>query len=319
MVLNASQSFLTRPYPGLDSLQTVLSGVEVVIGSTRYLSGNVSLPLDQLPLRDAFVEIAIDQQGVREAAIAAGLPYSSLRVACVVYGSVIAESRLLADIALEELLSPRAVPISGAPLITESPNGVDVRVFLYLGERLSEDNLRPHIPGTWLSFSEFRISPFTALSRFSPSPLDDAVRKHFQLPAKSMTYVSVNDELLEAESLDEEVEVYVDVSILRLLQEAPSAPLSSYIQLDLVALTLSAILQKAVSLLREPDGFAHRESLVSGRSGLGALCHKIAAHGGRSVEELLTAVDQNPGLVRSLIEAYANTLSTTSLALREVS
>jgi len=317
--LSASHSFLTRPYPGLETLQLALDSVELVIGANRYPAGNVPLPGEALPLKTATIEIFIDLEEIQLAAEQLRLSLSSLRVACVIYGSVIAESHVVSNVALADISSPHSVLISGSPMITESPNGLDVRVFLYLAERLNEDNLRPHIPGTWLAFTEFRVVPFTALSRFSPTPLDNDVRKHFGLPAKCMTYVSVGDDLLDADSLDEEIEVYVDVAILRLLQEAPTAPLASYIQLDLVALTLTTIISKGIALLREPDGFAHQESFRSGKSDVGALCHKIAAIGGRSIDEFIFAVENNPGLVRSLIEAYAGTLETTSLSLREVS
>ena len=59
-----------------------------------------------------------------------------------------------------------------------------------------------------------------------------------------MSYVQVGDGVLSTDSLDDEVEVFVDVSILRLLQENPEEPLAAYVQLDLVSDTISAIISR---------------------------------------------------------------------------
>ena len=64
-----------------------------------------------------------------------------------------------------------------------------------------------------------------------------------------MSYVQGGDGVLAPEALEDEIEVFVDLSILRLLQENPEEPLATYIQLDLVSETLSAIIARAAEAI----------------------------------------------------------------------
>lgn len=317
--LVASHSFLVRPYVGVEALQRSFDLAELVIGENRYPAGSILLPADQLPIRNATIEAYLDLENIRDALGEAGIPGESVRLACVIYGSVIAESRIVADVNLMEAATPFVVGLEESPLILQSPNGFDVRLFLYLAERNTPHPWRPSVPGTWLAFKEYRVSPQVALSRFSPTPLDDGIRQHYGLSPESLTYVRVGDGILDVESLDEDLDVFVDVTILRLLQENPNSALSKYIQLELAVATLWALITKIASLTSAQELGSAVVRTLSEETAAWVVCRDLATVGGLSIDQLLMAARDEPGLLRSVIEVFVSSLKTTSMALREVS
>lgn len=319
MTLVGSHNFLIRPYAGVEALHKVLDLSELVISGDRYLPGTVSLPNDQFPIDSASLEVYLDVDAIAQHLSEAEIPLDDVKLACVIYGSVIAQSQTIKDVSISTVTSPLVVSVNGDPLITASPNGFDLRVFLYVAKNAPADAWRPNIAGTWLSFKEFKVTPQFALSRFSPTPLDDTIRQHYGLPSETLSYVRVGEGILDVESLDEDLDVFVDVTILRLLQESPNSALSKYIQLDLAVATLWALVIKVANLSRLSGAKTSDNPIDAEGSAAWGLCRELAQTVGISVEELLASAQDEPGMVRSFIEVYVNSLKTASLTLREVS
>lgn len=317
--LVGSHNFLIRPYMGVEGLQGALDITELVIGGNRFLSGTVSLPIDQFPVDSASLEVYLDVDAIALQLSEAQIPLDQVQLACVIYGSVIAQSQIIENVSLVGLSSPVVVSVSGAPYITYSPNGFDLRVFLYVAKDSPSEAWRPNIAGTWLAFKEFRITPQFALSRFSPTPLDDSIRQHYGLSRETLSYVRVGEGIFDVESLDEDLDVFVDVTILRLLQENPNSVLSKYIQLDLAVATLWTLVIKVSNMLTLTNSLTSGSRVNIEGSAAWSLCQELARSGGIAVEEMLASAQDDPGMVRSVIEVYVNSLKTTSLALREVS
>jgi len=313
--LFSSHQFLVRPYEGLDALKGSLELSQIVIDGSRFPPGPVSLPVERLPFNEGLVEIYLDVESLQGELRAVGLGEADVRIACVAYGSVIAASAVLMDVGVCDVESPLIVRLEDSPLIFRSPNGFDVRVFLYLAEDLPPDVSSPYLSGTWLSYREFRVAPYSTLSRFSPTPLDDDLRRHFGLPIDCMTYIRVGDDLLEAESLDDEVDVFLDVAILRLLQESPSGALAKYIQLDLAISTILTILSKVAGVVYGSRGGA--ASAIEHGPAWG-LCMELANSSGSTLEEFLNKTRHDPGYLRAVIESHVKGLRLASLSLREV-
>jgi hypothetical protein len=160
--------------------------------------------------------------------------------------------------------------------------------------------------------------PESSLSRFAPTPLDAPTRQFFELPPTCLSYVHIDDDLLSCESLDDQVQVYVDSSILRLLQEDSDSPVAVYLQVDLAMATVSAILTKIAAKLAEPDALTDLEGLARESSPVIRFILPIARSAGMSPSQLIECAIENPGRLRSVVEAYLQTLKFSSLALREV-
>jgi hypothetical protein len=313
--LTTSSALLVRPYSGVDVLATALEMTQLVLDGGRYPEGSVGLPVDKLPFHEGSLEVYFDAELLYRDLLSAKVPTSHVRLAVLAYGSVVAESECLLDVQLEQVQSPVLIQLEGAPLIFKSPNGFDVRAFLYLAEGLEPDELRPYLPGTWLSFSEFRVFPQLTLSRFSPTPLDDDIRKEYQLPPECLTYVRVGDGIIEADSLDDEVDVFVDVKVLRLLQENPSSALAQYIQLDLAVSTLCMMLTRLAALAAK-NGLERTPFLEE--SPAWHLFVELTGESGMSPYDGMKLALDDPGRLRALVETQLKALRTTSLALREV-
>ena len=220
---------------------------------------------------------------------------------------------------LSSIESPVVLDLNGDRSIFESPSGFDVRIILYLSEDLEPQGFRPHKWGTWLSIATFSIAPFSSMSRFSPIPLDESQRKYLGLPKECMSYVEVVEDLIEVDSLEDAISVFVDISILRLLQENPKEPLALYVQLDLVMSTLNAIVFAVARQLQGSGQYASYQDLVLSKKAVTKPVTEIARSAGVEPEALLDAALYDPGRVRSFVEAHVKAMRTSSRALREVS
>ncbi len=319
LTIKTSQRLLARPYEGVDSLSAALELTMLHIDGKSYPQGNVSLSRESLPLKSGELEIFLDVDRVLEVIEPLRIDATDLAVACVALGSVIAASCTVFDEGVVDCTFPRTVELQGDPFVFESPNGFDMRVVLYLRTDLRPRAFRPHRSGTWLALAAFSVFPSTSLSRFCPVPMDDVIRGRYGLPKSCMSYVEVGDNVLSADALDDEIEVFVDLSILRLLQENPDEPLATYVQLDLVSETLCALLSKAAEQVSEHGEFNSVEDMQSAQRPIARIFVEVAKSGGLNPNELLGAAVRNPGLVRSCVEAHVGMLKTTSRALRDVS
>ncbi len=316
--LKASHNFVARPYEGIENLHDVLRLIQLELDGERYAQGSVSLPPEAVPFTTGSVEIEIDGDSLNSYLATMDIDPSDVKLACVAFGTVVAEAHVVFDDWLNGLELPVVRVLEGARFIFEGPNGFDLRAFLYLGRNLKASGFSPHRVGTWLAYAEFRVAPHSALSRFCPTPLDDQTRQHYGLPKDCLTYIRVGDGILESDSIEDEVDAFVDVAILRLLQENGSAPLSTYIQLDLVTSTIWAVLSKAAALLAAGRSYQSVAELSDARRPIASLISAIAQAAGQSSSSVVSAALDDPGMARSAIESYVKSLKTTSYALREV-
>jgi len=317
-ILKASHNFVARPYEGLETLDDALNLIEIELDGKRYAQGSVSLLPDEVPFHVGSVEIYLDGEGLNSHLGAMGIDAGDVKLACIAFGTVVAEAHVVLDDWLEGLELPVVKALEGAPFIFEGPNGFDLRAFMYLGRDLKASAFRPHRVGTWLAYAEFRVAPHSALSRFCPTPLDDQTRQHYGLPKDCLTYIRVGDGILESDSLEDEVDAFVDVAILRLLQENSAEPLATYIQLDLVTSTIWAVLSKAAVLLAAGRSYQTVAELSDARRPIASLISAIAQAASQPPSSVVSAALDDPGMARSAIESYVKSLKTTSYALREV-
>lgn len=318
LVLRSGQSFLARPFDGIDHLKDSLGGSELILDGKAHGPGTVELQASELPVGSAEMVVYFDVEGVSTTLVGMGIEPRMVRLACAAYGSVIAEMAVLWDEPLDEVSSPTRVPMGGAPLVLSSPNGFDARAFLYLAEDVQSDGFVPTRAGTWFSHVDFSVRAYSTLSHFSPTPLGAEERATFRLPKGSLTYVRVGDGLLDSESFEDEVEVFVDSSILSLLEEKPREPLSEYMQIELATVTMSAVISKAASLLELADGAPSLIELRSARHPVARLIDTVATASRVSAGEIVAWARTDPGRVRGCVEECVGTLRRASLALREV-
>lgn len=316
-VIKSSPSFTARPFDGFDVFADSLNASVVKIGVDTYGPGIIELPSAQLPLRDSHVEIFFDMS-LKKSLSNLGIDPKIVDLVCFLEGSVVAESQILFRKNMSTVKSPIVVPIEGNPLITQSPNGFDIRISLILTKDRSVEGLQLIENGVWLTNTLFRLKPYTVQSLFAPAPLDDQVRASFGLPKGCMSYIHVQDDFLYSENLEDQVEIYIDSSILRLLQESKDSAVSNSIQLDLVTSLFLTLISKAANQLREQN-LEDSEDFAVGDLSIGKALELISISSKCSVQNLLEFAMSDLGRLKAAIESHLNVLKLTSSILREVS
>lgn len=315
--IKSSPSFLARPFDGFEVFADSLNASVVKIGSDVYEPGFIELPITQLPLREGQVEIYFDQS-LPDNLEKLGIDLKIVDLICFIEGSVIAESQILFKKDMRTAKSPVVLPIEGNPLITQSPNGFDIKIALILTKDREAKGRQLIENGVWLTNTIFRLKPYTAQSMFAPAPLDDQVRASFGLPRACMTYIHVQEDFLFAESLEDQVDIYIDVSILRLLQENNDSAIANSIQLDLAASLFLALIGKAANQLRE-ENLEDSEGFAIEDVSIGKVLNLVSISSKYSTRDLLKFGESDLGRLKAAIESYLNTLKLASMALREVS
>lgn len=315
--IKSSTSFLARPFDGFEVFADSLNASVVKIGSDVYWPGSIELPITQLPLREGQVEIYFDLS-LLDNLNKLGIDLKIVDLICFIEGSVIAESQILFKQDLRTAKSPIVIPIEGNPLITQSPNGFDIKIALILtrdrevkGRQLIEN-------GVWLTNLIFRLKPYTAQSMFAPAPLDDQVRASFGLPQGCMTYIHVQEDFLFSESLEDQVDIYIDISILRLLQENNDSAVANSIQLDLAASLFLTLIGKAANQLRE-ENLEDSEDFAIKDLSIAKVLELVSISSQYTIQDLLKFAESDLGRLKAAIESHLNTLKLASIALREVS
>jgi hypothetical protein len=317
-VLRSSASMVCRPFEGIDSLHNALANSTLVLDGESMMPGILEIAMDKLPFSEGQLQVLFDSQEVVAQLTELNLKASSVDLVVLAQGSTIASSEVLHRSPLSQISSPQLVDLNGSPLVFQSRNGFTVLAALVLNQTRKAKGLQPHLAGTLLAITSFRVTPESTLSRFAPTPLDAQIRQQLGLPPTCLTYVLVEDDLLGCESLDDQIQVFVDASILRLLQEDPDSPTATYLQVDLAMATLSTVLTKIAAKLSEPDSSTDLEALVTESSPIIAFISPIAKSTAITLAQLIDCAIGDPGRLRSVIEAYLQTLKFSSLALREV-
>ena len=316
--IKSSSNFLARPFDGIDQFENILDTAIVKIGSDEvYPPGSIELPSSRLPLSEGqiefyFTKLLLDDLDSQK------IDFKTVELVCFIQGTVIAESQIIYQGNLSTIQSPVVIPLQGNPLITQSPNGFDIRIALILAKDRAGKNLPLIEAGVWLANVMFRISPFSAQSLFAAAPLDDQLRTSFGLPKGCLSYIHIQDDFLLSESLEDQVDIYIDVSILRLLQESQDSAVAYSIQLDLATSLFLALICKTATYLRD-ENMENSGDLEIENLPVGKVLHDVSVSSRYSIDDLLKFAANDLGRLKAAIETHLGSMKYASEALREVS
>lgn len=316
--IKSSSNFLARPFDGIEQFEDVLDTTIVKIGNDEiYQPGSIELPSSQLPLSEGQIEIYF-APSLLENLNNQNMDPKSVVIVCFIQGTVIAESQIIYQEKLSTAKSPVVVPLHGNPLITQSPNGFDIRIALILTKDRVGKDVQLIEAGVWLANLIFRISPYSAQSLFAAAPLDDQLRTSFGLPKGCLSYVHIQDDFMLSESLEDQVDIYIDVSVLRLLQESQDSAVANSIQLDLATSLFLALICKTATYLRD-ENIEDSEDFELENLPVGKVLHHVSVSSKYSIDDLLKFAANDLGRLKAAIETHLGSLKYASAALREVS
>jgi hypothetical protein len=317
-LIKSSSNFLARPFDGIEQFEDVLDTTIVKIGNDEiYQPGSIELPSSRLPLSEGQIEIYF-APSLLENLNNQNMDPKSVVIVCFIQGTVIAESQIIYQEKLSTAKSPVVVPLHGNPLITQSPNGFDIRIALILTKDRVGKDVELIEAGVWLANIIFRISPYSAQSLFAAAPLDDQLRTSFGLPKGCLSYVHIQDDFMLSESLEDQVDIYIDVSVLRLLQESQDSAVANSIQLDLATSLFLALICKTATYLRD-ENIEDSEDFELENLPVGKVLHHVSVSSKYSIDDLLKFAANDLGRLKAAIETHLGSLKYASAALREVS
>lgn len=315
-IIRSAPSFIARPFSGIAEIGSCLSETVLRIGDSVQHPGWVELSRELLPLENGVLEIYFSSDLLKNLDTL-GLQVDDVRLAVIAEGSVIADSEVIFCEPITALSSPVVVQLSGSPLIFQSPNGFDVSILLVVNQR--QEKTSPNLEkGVWLALEQFQIAPFSTQNMFAPIPLDEQLRSAIGAPRGCLSFVRTSDEIITAENLEDHLEVYVDLEILRLLHEDPSAPLSHMIQMEVAVSVYSLIVLKVANQVRGMEvDFQRLGDLL--HLPVGQILSSVSASNKIQVETLIEIATSEPGLLKAMVEDHLRVLKIASAALREVS
>lgn len=256
-----------RPFVGIEKLERTLEPVLLYFGQDS-CEPDSTLLVDVEPqeymLRPVTLCWASDEQSFAQmsedlklGAKDANLPLDSMALVAVASTPFLKSATVAFYHSLTELETLKRVVVLSEP---ERPaafcapfNGFVLDVYLLLSRSLAPRPLTPHIQGTWIARSRFRIETKLVPALLPPTPLTDELRKELGLPPKVTRYVSFGDHNPLEPYIDQEQPVfYVDDELLAQLNVRRYSSTSKAIQIQLVHDFLASVIRR---------GSVHREEL----------------------------------------------------------
>lgn len=208
---------------------------------------------------------------------------------------------------------------SGADLVFNDRAGFSLTVAVVLLNDLTREPLRPHVAGTWLARRDFRVSPETEDTAFSPEPLSEEIRNHYGLPNGVMRYVRVDD-VLEADSISDAVSVYVDPDVLALLHANQSDKFAVQLQTDLAVSVTEAVAGAVTRELSANGAIATTDltaDLLDEYPAVSRFIARIADELKLGVADVMYLSREDPLMLRARLEAGFGLSAATNAALKE--
>lgn len=238
-----SEKYVVRPFSGLQASDDVLDGVVLSVDGMSYEPGSVVL--DSSTLAAAKFSLQLPSGKSLGDAVDA-TPLGSADCGLIITARALSNrwSHTVLREYVRHLEDDLVMEIDRDVdrLVFADGGGFVISIAIVLLHELQPEPLRPHLTGTWLARRDFRVVPERAEFSFSPDELTDELRKQFALPSNAPSFIHVDvDQLVGADDLSEAVAVYLDSSILRLLQQSQTDPLALHIQAELAVSTMAAV------------------------------------------------------------------------------
>lgn len=311
-----SETALVRPFAGIEPAELPMAEVRLFVNDEAHDAGPVILPVSTLaeaefrvtlpPRTDVWKSVESTPVPTVDCAFVVVLTAHTHRMSTVLFRLNISGGDWP-----EEIILPRAEH----DMILNDQGGFNVTVATVLQHDLQAEPLRPSMAGTWLAKRDFKVGPEVDDTAFSPEELTQELREFYKLPEGVLRFIDVEG-VLDAETISDAVEVYLDSDTLRLLLASPTDATSLQLQVDLAIQTTTAVAVEIARALSDDGGVATPESLSS-HDAASAFCDKVATKLDVSVHEVLNLATRDTARLRALIEAAFDLSSVTAAALKE--
>ena len=232
-----------RPYENVDAVQTVMEELALVYGETDPTTSGATTSIEAAQYVNSIPELlwppreedegkseqeiwasfhrrlkaSVKKTGVETddvlVIITASTPY--LRIAETLWTGTLdqfrSDSKNDDQIGLLLDKEPRPGPF-------QTPQGgCRIEVAVILAKQLRRASERPWRKGTWLGRAIFKVGTTKGGIGFTPKPMDDELRDHFNLPRGTLRYVDLPGTLDPSEGIFE-IDCYIDIDLLNDVQ-----------------------------------------------------------------------------------------------------
>lgn len=306
-----------RPFVGLSAVENVLDETQLHFGQEP-CSAQAGIIVDLAPheylLRPVSLEWGVDQQAfeafkrqIAEGAQILHIPPDHLSLVVVASSPYLKKAQIVLELPcsdLDELVRVTELSAGARPTAFSAPfSGFRVDAYLLLNRTLPKQPLKPHLRGTWIAHTEYRIATTQGPALLPPTPLTREVRERYDLPSKAIRYLYLGDhDLLRPYSEQEQPVFYVDEDLLSQLNARRRSAASKALQLQLAQDFAAVVIRRAAANEDIKDvGYDDvRTSL------LGSILRIAAGPGAQpnDMDRLVSEVRTNPDLVIARTEHF---------------
>lgn len=313
-----SETAVVRPFTGLRDADAALEPVRLALDDEEYEQGSIVVQADFLTKAKVGLRLPTSDD------VRAGVEGTTVSVAdceLVVLGTAHTNraSQVLFRVALDgdDWATPIPLKRKYADLVLNDRHGFGLTVAIVLMRDREPKPLHPHVAGTWLARRDFKVSPESEDTSFSPEPLNDDIRRLFELPPGVMRYVHVDDDtVLDTEELSDAVRVFADEDLLNMLFADPKEPSAEQMQTEL-ALLATDTTAVAIARALADDGEVPGPEALEDHPAASRLYERLAKVTKLSVGDLLNLAIDNQPVLRAHLEAAFDLQSATLKALKE--
>lgn len=312
-----TESKLVRPFGALGEAERLLSKVRLFAADRECVGAPQSTVFTDeiLWTAELRVELGFDAEEIRQAADQAGVAHEDAGLVVVGRARTVKSSGVLRCYRLAHDGFEREFQLDrlAAPLILQDRNGLDVTFALALLNSVQPAPLKPHVAGTWLARKDFRLRPERELLGLRTESLTDEVRSSFGLPTGCMTYVHIEDSIVDADADGDLVTHYVDTDVLSWLASAKNDSWAQQMQAQMAVDLICSVVEKGVNLITS-DGANITEPLLDAAPALSLVLSRLAAETGKPRVELAQWAKDDTIRLRSYVESVMalRTASTTA-------
>lgn len=251
-----------RPFVGLDTLEGALSETLLHFGQEACTADQgiiVDLAAHEFLLRPVSVEWGADDQAfeafkdrIIDGAARAQISMQDLSLMVVASSSFLKMADIVFVLScggigrlerITELTGDQRSSAFSAPF-----SGFMVDSYLLLNRTLPKRPLRPHLKGTWLAHTRYRVGTTEGPALLPPTPLTKEEREKHNLPSKTIRYLYFGDhDLLQPYSEQERPVFYVDEQLLSQMNARRRSGASKALQLQLAHDFTAVVIRRAAA------------------------------------------------------------------------
>ncbi len=222
----SSESPAIRNYYGLEGLEELLHKSQLRInlgfGTIQMLGSGERVSLMPSEMRTVGLSLCLscEVSEFEVAASLANLKMSDVDLVVIAENGFLKDRRVLVQHHLHELKETIEIIAHNRireDVLRDKKHGFTVRVYLVLNKDIEHLPFRPRRLGTILAQESFSISPSKIGQGLRPKPMTSDVIAAHGLKKGSLLYVDAEGSLLDAETLDDAISVYIDEDIFNSL------------------------------------------------------------------------------------------------------